>query len=167
MDLFKIAVLVLSIGLSAVIFYFRKRIAKLASLGYFGLFLASLLGNATILFPAPVFALVIVGGRVLNPYYVGLVTSLGASIGELTGYFAGYGGQALVGEYPQLEEWIRAHGFLTIAALAAIPNPFFDVAGIIAGMNHFPLDQFLLATFLGTCVKYVLLALGGERFLPK
>lgn len=165
MDIFKISILIFTIGLSFLIYYFRRRIAKLAKWGYLGIFLTSLLGNATILFPAPVFALVLVVGRVLNPYTVGVVSALGATLGEITGYFAGYGGQVLIGEHPHLEEWIRNHGFITIFILAATPNPFFDVAGILAGLTRFPLEQFMVATFLGTCVKYILVALAGKYIL--
>lgn len=163
----KVGILILTMGVSALIFYCRRHIAKLASWGYFGLFLATLLGHATVLFPAPVFALVVVSGHVWNPYMVGAVSALGATLGELSGYYTGYGGQVLVGEYPWLEEWVHKHGFLSIAVLAAIPNPFFDIVGILAGLNHFPLHQFLAAAFLGTCMKYTTLALTGKHFLPK
>jgi membrane protein YqaA with SNARE-associated domain len=165
MDLFKLSILIFTIGLSFLIYYYRRRIAEFAKLGYLGIFLASLLANATILFPAPVFALVLVVGRVLNPLKVGVISALGASLGEITGYFVGYGGQAVVGEYPQMEEWVRSHGFITIFLAAALPNPFFDVAGILAGITHFPLEQFIIATFLGTCVKYILIAMTGKYIL--
>jgi membrane protein YqaA with SNARE-associated domain len=162
MNTLKVCILMFSLGLSALIFYFRRRIAKLASWGYVGIFLASLLGHATIIFPAPVFALVMVEGRALNPFKVGVTSALGATLGETTGYLAGYGAQNVVGEYPRLEEWILSHGFLAITVLAAIPNPLFDLAGIISGYTHFPLEKFLAATFLGTCVKYSLIALTGK-----
>ena len=161
----KVASLVFTIVLTALIFYFRKHIERLAKWGYVGIFFASLLSNATILAPSPVFGLVVVEGRVLNPYMVGLISALGGALGELTGYLAGYGGQAVLGEHPQLEEWVATHGFPAIVLLAAAPNPFFDVAGIIAGLTHFPVEQFFVATFIGTCIKYTLLALSGKYFL--
>jgi membrane protein YqaA with SNARE-associated domain len=157
----------LMIGLNVLIFYFRKRIARLAKWGYLGIFWASLLGNATILAPSPVFALVMVEGWALNPYLVGLISAVGGALGEITGYAAGYGGQVLLGEQPRLEEWIRTYGFLAIVFIAATPNPFFDVAGILAGLTHFPLEQFIAATFLGTLIKYTLLALTGNYLLKK
>lgn len=163
----KVGILLFMIGLNLLIFYCRKRIARLAKWGYLGIFLASLLGNATILAPSPVFALVMVEGWALNPYVVGLISAIGGALGEITGYLTGYGGQVLLGEHSQLEEWIRTYGFLTIVFIAATPNPFFDVAGILAGLTHFPMEQFILATFLGTLIKYTLLALLGKRIFKK
>ncbi|MDO8424691.1 MAG: hypothetical protein Q7S70_02000, partial [bacterium] len=46
------------------------------SFGYFGLFAASLLGSATIIFPLPVVALVFTFGGILNPWLVGIVSAL-------------------------------------------------------------------------------------------
>ena len=161
----KVSVLIFTVGINFLIFYFRKSIERLSKWGYIGIFFASLLSNATILAPSPVFGLIVVEGRVLNPYIVGLISALGGTLGELTGYLAGYGGQVVLGEHPQLEEWIQTHGFLAIVLLAATPNPFFDIAGIIAGLTHFPVEQFLAATFIGTCIKYTLMALSGKYFL--
>ena len=154
-----------SIALSMLIVSYRKQIERLSTWGYVGIFLASLLGNASIFGPSPVFGLVIVEGRLLNPFLIGLVSAIGGALGEITGYFAGYGGQVVLGEYPRLEEWIEKNGFLAIFLMAATPNPVFDLAGIIAGLTHFPLDQFLVATFLGTCLKYTALAFFGKYFL--
>ena len=161
----KVVILIFSIVLTGLIIYFRKHVERLARWGYVGIFFASLLSNATILAPSPVLGLIVVEGRVLNPYVVGLVSALGGTLGEITGYLAGYGGQILLGEHPRLEQWIQDHGFAAIVLMAATPNPFFDVAGIVAGLTHFPIEQFLVATFLGTCIKYTLLALSGKYFL--
>ena len=59
--------------------------------GYLGVFLASLIGSATIILPVPSFALVIAAGSQLDPLWVGIISGAGAAIGELTGYGLGYG----------------------------------------------------------------------------
>ena len=59
--------------------------------GYLGVFLASLIGSATIILPVPSFALVIAAGSQLDPLWVGVISGTGAAIGELTGYGLGYG----------------------------------------------------------------------------
>lgn len=161
------AAMVFYVVVSVLIYRFRHWIKRLAGWGYLGIFLASLLGNATVLLPAPVLALVLVEGKYLNPYLVGGASAAGATLGELTGYLAGYGGQALVDhdQYPQLHRWVQDHGFGAIVFLAAIPNPLFDVVGILAGLNHYPLEQFVLATFLGKLLKFTLVALFGKAFL--
>jgi membrane protein YqaA with SNARE-associated domain len=108
--------------------------------------------------PAPVFALVAVEGSILNPTLVAFFAALGATLGEVTGYLLGYSGQVLVDPNTRVESWVRDHGFITLLVLAAVPNPFFDLAGIVAGYSGFPFDQFLLATFLGKSAKFWVIA---------
>ena len=173
----RILALVLAVGITVGIYLYRDRVAQFASYGYLGLFVVSVVGNATILLPLPSLAATFVAGGILNPWLVALVSAAGMSIGELSGYLAGFGGTAIVEfsnreRYRHLEDWMRRHGFLTIFVLGAIPNPFFDLAGVAAGILHFPLWYFLLACFLGKLVKAVVFAFAGvqsltwvERFL--
>lgn len=157
-----------SVLISGVIIYFRNDLAKLQGYGVFGIFIISILGNATVIIPAPVILSAFVGGSIYNPVIVGLVVALGATIGELTGFMAGVGGQAVITEgkyYKTVEKWMTKSGFLTIFVLAAIPNPLFDLAGIFAGATGYPIKKFLLATFLGKSVKFLTVALLGSRFI--
>ena len=57
------------------------------------------------------------------------------------------------------------HGILAILALAAIPNPFFDVAGVAAGILKMPLPRFLLAVWIGVTIKMGLFAWVGSTSL--
>ena len=66
------------------------------SFGYLGVFLSSLIGTATIILPVPSFFIIVFSGTVLNPLAVGIIGGIGAAIGEMTSYFAGYGGRALI-----------------------------------------------------------------------
>ena len=69
-------------------------------------------------------------------------SGIGASIGELTGYLAGYGGSAVIEEnskYKRIAKWMNKNGFITILVLATIPNPIFDLSGIFAGATHYSL----------------------------
>src|SRR3989304_9840317 len=88
--------LVFAFVLSAVIFVFRDKFTNLQGYGYFGLFVLSILGNATIVLPVPVVLTAFLGGGIFNPFLVGVVVSLGATIGELTGYFAGASGREVI-----------------------------------------------------------------------
>jgi len=156
-----------SILISGVIIYFRDDLAKLQGYGIFGIFLISILGNATVIIPAPVILSAFIGGSIYNPIVVGLVVALGATIGELTGFMAGVGGQAVITNYRQYEKikhWMTKSGFLTLFILAVIPNPLFDLAGIFAGATNYGVKKFLLATFLGKSVKFLIVALLGNRF---
>jgi len=45
--------------------------------------------------------------------------------------------------------------------LALIPNPFFDLAGMAAGMLKMPLPKFLIACLLGKIIKMWIFAYAG------
>ena len=82
----------------------------------------------------------------------GVVSGAGMAIGELSGYLAGYAGTSIAEArrqqmFERLVGWMQRHGFITIFVLSVVPNPFFDLAGIIAGVLRFPLWRFLLAAF--------------------
>ena len=59
----------------------------------------------------------------------------------------------------RLTGWMARRGAVTLFVLAAIPNPVFDVAGILAGALRMPILVFLTATALGKVIKNLLLAL--------
>lgn len=157
-----------SVLISGIIIYYKNDLAKLASYGYMGIFLVSVLGNATVVIPAPVILSAFIGGSVYNPIIVGLVVALGATIGELTGFMAGLGGRVAITDhrhFKRIEKWMTKSGFLTLLFLAAIPNPLFDLAGIFAGATNYPIKKFLLATFIGKSLKFLTVALLGSSFL--
>lgn len=165
---FKLVLIGVSLAISAVIVLNKDELASLEEYGYIGVFFLSILGNATVVIPAPVVLTAFVGGGIFNPYIVGVVIALGATIGELTGYMAGYGGKTFVEKnkrYQQIEAWVHKRGFLTIFTLAVIPNPLFDLAGICAGITKYPIHKFLIATSLGKIIKFVTIALIGAYIL--
>ena len=63
---------------------------------YFGVFLVSLIGSASILFPLPSTFVVFFSAPFLDPFLLGLIGGLGAAIGEFTGYGLGIGGRKLI-----------------------------------------------------------------------
>jgi membrane protein YqaA with SNARE-associated domain len=163
---FRLFVIVLVLGISVTIFVFRDRLVELAALGYLGIFLVSLLGNATIILPAPSLVLVFAMGTALNPLLVGLVAGAGEALGELTGYAAGFAGRAVIEDrqtYKHMVAWMQRRGGITIFVLSAIPNPFFDLAGIAAGTLCYPLWRFLLFCWLGKTLKTTLVAWAGSQ----
>lgn len=154
-----------ALGITVAVVVFREQLVALRGLGYVGIFLVGILGNATVIFPVPSLAIVFAGGSVLNPLVVGLVSGVGEPLGELTGYLAGYGGSAVVQDGPRFQRiklWMERRGFLTLFVLSAIPNPVFDLAGIAAGMVGFPVAKFLLACWLGKTLKAMLVAYLGS-----
>ncbi len=169
--LIRLLALLLVLGLSVWIYLHREAIAALSSLGYLGVFLVSLLSNATVIFPAPSLVLPFTMGAVLSPGLVALVAALGAALGELTGYLAGYSGQAIVEDRPtfeRLQTWMREgrSAALVIFVLAFLPFPLMDLAGIAAGALRMPLSRFLFWCFLGKWLKMILVTLAGAWSIP-
>ena len=166
----RLAALLFSLGLTILIFSYRSQLSRFSSYSYLGLFVVSLVGNATVFLPVPSLAATFVAGSIFNPVLAGVVSGAGMALGELSGYLAGYGGTAIVEKdralFQRLQNWMERHGFLTIFLLSAIPNPIFDLAGIAAGMSHFPLSRFLLASFLGKSLKGLVFAFAGSRSVP-
>jgi membrane protein YqaA with SNARE-associated domain len=164
LTLVRVIALVFVIGISITIFIYRHQVRQLQMLGYPGIFLVSLLSNATIILPVPGVLFTSLMGAVFNPVFVALAAATGATLGELSGYLAGFSGQAVVGHsqaYHRIEHWMRRFGHWTILLLAFIPNPFFDIGGMVAGAIKMPLWRFLLFCWIGKFGKMLLFALGG------
>jgi uncharacterized membrane protein YdjX (TVP38/TMEM64 family) len=156
------------IGLTIFIYSVRDKAEDLAIYGYPGIFLLSFMTNATVLLPAPGLAVVFAMGAIFNPVYIALAAGAGGALGELSGYLAGFSGQAVVERtniYDRFHDWIEKNGFIAILILAALPNPFFDVAGVTAGILKMPLVRVLLAVWVGVTVKMFLFALIGSTSL--
>ncbi len=140
---------------------------QLGNWGYLGAFAISLVASATVVLPAPGIALVVAMGAAYNPFLLAIAAGCGSAIGELSGYLAGAGGRALVTE--KHEPWLQrihrlaedSHAPFILFLLAAIPFPFFDLAGIAAGMMSMRLSSFLVAVALGKSLKYAIMILIG------
>ena len=157
----RVVLFALVLGISAGIILAWEEFQRLGVYGYPAVFLASLLGNAVLFLPAPSLALVFAAGASLDPILVGLFAGAGAALGEMTGYLAGYSGQAVIshdGYFRRIKSWMEDKGLLAIFFLAAVPNPLFDVGGIIAGAMRMPAWHFLFATWLGKSLRFALLA---------
>jgi membrane protein DedA with SNARE-associated domain len=153
------------VALTVYISSVRDQVKQFAAFGYPGIFLIALLANATILLPAPGVAIIYAMGAIFNPLAVGLAAGTGGAIGELSGYLAGFSGQAVVERmdiYNRIKPLVDKYGGWAILVLSAIPNPFFDIAGIAAGIAKMPIQNFLLFTWIGQLIKMSLFALAGH-----
>ena len=164
----RILAILVVIALTIYIYSIRDKAEELAVYGYPGIFLLSFLTNATVLLPAPGIAVVFAMGAIFNPFYIALAAGAGGALGELSGYLAGFSGQAVIERtniYERFHGWIENNGFPAVLILAAIPNPFFDAAGIAAGILKMPLLRFLLAVWIGVTIKMFLFAWIGSTSL--
>jgi membrane protein YqaA with SNARE-associated domain len=170
-NLIRVLVFLSVILISIFIFSIRDQAKELAKFGYPGIFILSILANATVILPAPGILFVFAMGAVFNPIGVALAAGAGAAIGELTGYMIGFSGQGVVENvdlYNQILAWMQAHrrlSYLAILLLAFIPNPLFDLAGVAAGTLKIPVAIFLLFTFIGKTLKMFVLAYAGASSL--
>ncbi len=161
-----LAIIGLSLGILAIP---QKQLAALEAFGYPGIFLLSLLANATVLIPAPAILVVFAMGAHLSPLWLGVAAGSGAALGELTGYLAGYSGQGILNHnhtYQRLEGWVERYGGLTIFLLAVLPNPFFDLGGMAAGALGMPAWKFLAWCWPGKVIRMGAVALAGAGILP-
>jgi uncharacterized membrane protein YdjX (TVP38/TMEM64 family) len=158
----------LVLGITLGIALNRDRLQEFETLGYAGAFFAMLLSNATLILPAPGLIIVFALGSSLNPVLVGLAGALGGTLGEITGYLTGVSG-VLVMEHSSVAShvryWMNRNGSLTIFTLSVFPNPFFDLAGLMAGAGRMPLWRFLTVAFFGKSIQAIAVALAGTLSL--
>jgi len=160
--------LALVVAIAVAVFYFYKnypeKIDALKDYGYLGAFVLSIIFNATVILPVGNFAFIIALGAIMPIFpLVGVAGGLGAGIGEMTGYLAGYSGRGMIRKqrlYQRLEAWVKRWGMLAIFTLSAVPFVF-DVVGLAAGAMRFPPWKFFVACALGRTVTYTLFAWAG------
>ncbi|MFQ5942205.1 MAG: VTT domain-containing protein [Anaerolineales bacterium] len=160
----RVLALLAVIAITVAAYLLRDEIENLEILGYPGIFILSLIANATVVLPAPGFIVTLVAGSIFNPILVALAAAAGAALGELTGYLAGYSGRGVferAPSYDRLEELMKEYGGWTVLVLAALPNPLFDIAGAAAGALRMPVVAFLTWAFAGKLIKMLVIAYAG------
>ncbi len=159
-------VLLLVIAITVSLFILTQRypekVEQFESYGYLGIFLVSLISNATVILPVP--GILVIAPLVVtyNPVLVGLVGATGGVIGEITGYLVGYSGRRVVKTgrmYNRVEGWMKRWGAWAIFVFAVAPFLLFDVAGMVAGALRFPFWKFILVAWIGKSLKYIILML--------
>jgi membrane protein DedA with SNARE-associated domain len=172
-------VIAITVGIYLVFGRHPEKLAELANYAYWGAFLISLIGNATVILPGAVLPILCTIGISLcavtgpvGPIIVGLAGGIAAAIGETTGYLLGYSGRGIAERsrmYSRVEGWVRRWGAMIIFILSLVPF-FFDLVGIAAGVLRFPLWKFILFCWLGRTILYVGIVLGAawgwETVLP-
>lgn len=162
----RVGAILIAVSITVGIIALAPQIQRFRHYGYPGIFLISLIGNATIVLPVPSLAVTFGMGAALHWPLVGLVAGIGEALGESTGYLAGYGGAAVIENrdlYDRLHYWMENHGMLTIFVLSVIPNPIIDLAGISAGASRYAFYKFILAAWMGKTIKTLAFAWAGSH----
>jgi membrane protein DedA with SNARE-associated domain len=156
------------------------------TLGYAGIFLANFFGTATGFIPVPGLtaagqALIIAGSDSLFIPGVVVAGAAGMTLAESTAYLTGSIGRGLaeqrqrpatgvIGRFMHrtaawVDRLMANYGFVTLLVLSAIPNPFFEFAGITAGAVRMNFWRFLLAVGIGKTIRVVLLVIIGQALI--
>ena len=162
----RVLVILSVVALTVFLFLNRDRVKELEAMGYPGVFLISLLSNATLILPVPGVLFTSAMGAVFNPYLVALAAGSGATLGEITGYMAGFSGQGVIENrkwYDKVTAWMKNYGGITVLVLAFIPNPVFDIAGMVAGALRMPIWKYLIFSWIGKVGKMLVFALSGAQ----
>jgi uncharacterized membrane protein YdjX (TVP38/TMEM64 family) len=174
-------ILGLSVGLYFLVQYLMARfdlsVEGLATTTYLVVFVITLVSNASIIVPVPIFVgIMIAAARAMaeispwGPVLIALTASTAGTLGEMTGYYAGYLGKKIVVTeatpgYEKLVGWMKRHGMLAVFLLSLQPILPFDVAGLVSGVSRIPLWKFMLPCWAGKFPKYLVGCYFGGAFL--
>jgi len=148
---------------------YRNELQNYSRYGYLGIFVACLAANSTVLLPAPSSAIVFTFSSIYPPFGVAISGALGATLGEVTGYIAGYSGRRLITASDngnQIKKYLEKYKLFAIFLFAFLPLPLFDLVGVASGASKTRFANFLFACALGKLLKMMIYAYAGAGFLP-
>ena len=149
----------------------QDTVDKFAWLAYVSVFGTTLLASLTIIAPVPIATAIMISVATRwDPILVSFFASIGGTLGELSGYYAGrLGTKIVIREYMEkhqnIAHWMNRNGLWATAFLAFQPIFPCDVAGLIAGASKMPLHKFLPALWIGKFPKFIILCYLGEKLL--
>lgn len=107
---------------------------------------------------------------ILAPVWVGLLSGLGASLGQLITFMIGYGSRGLServtnkiksGFYDKAIAWAQRHGSLAVFVMSAVFNPLHLPMTIAIAALGYPPHKFFFFCFLGSALKSLVIAFCG------
>lgn len=175
--------LILTIILCLVAIYYKDYLLSakyLATYGLLGMLIIAFLGGSVlsmIAIPVPYWLLVFTLPSILAPHYqigapilVGIISGVGASLGQLLTFMLGYGSRDLSqklaykfnrGLYDRALRWAQQHGSLAVFFMSAIINPFHLPMTLAMASLRYPAWKFLLFSLLGNVLKSLFIAFCG------
>ncbi|KAJ6876813.1 vacuole membrane protein KMS1-like [Populus alba x Populus x berolinensis] len=96
----------------------------------------------------------------LPPYFISRAASMSGSKLEVMKEFESFSAEdhntVMATHMKQIKNWLLSHSqylnFFSILVLASVPNPLFDLAGILCGQFGVPFWKFFLATLIGKAI---------------
>lgn len=138
---------------------------------YFVVFMISLFGGISILFPIPYYLFVMTfasGGS--NPILLGIFAGIGLTLGDSTSYFFGRHGKKVISEkYNKISKkfldrlisypgWLRAFVILIWGSVVPLPS---DIITIPLGLMGYSYKKLIIPLGIGHIIFNTLIAFGG------
>lgn len=172
---FIIGIIAVTVALIYLLYFIEDRFSvsmrQFAWLAYLLVFFVAVISSSTIVFPAPGMAVTMAVASMWNPVIVALIASIGAALGELTAYYAGYLGKKIIIDeqrrgYRVATRWMKRYGMWAVFFFALIPILIFDLVGLVAGALKLPVWQFFFATWAGRIPRSFIEAYIGAGVIP-
>jgi membrane protein YqaA with SNARE-associated domain len=141
--------------------------------GYFGIFLISLIGALSIIFPIPCTVIIFtLGGLrvgeawVFEPLWIAVAAGIGSAIGEFSGYLLGVGGRKVISEkYKKKMNFLvrvfNKYGSITIFLFALTPLPD-DLLFIPMGVMRYSIIKAFIPALIGKFCMNLIVAYSGR-----
>ncbi len=175
--------LLLTIALCVTAVYYKDYLigAKyVAQYGLLGMLIVAFLGGSflsLLAIPVPYWLLVFTLPSILAPkmnigapIVVGVISGVGACLGQLLTFTIGYGSRDLYQRvaftfskhlYTKASDWAQRHGSLAVFLMSAIPNPLHLPLSIAMASLRFSVWKYSIYSLLGNIVKSSLIAFCG------
>ncbi|MEM3658119.1 MAG: VTT domain-containing protein [Candidatus Hadarchaeum sp.] len=134
--------------------------------GYLGVFMLSLIGALSIVFPIPYTVVIYMLGSFLDPFLIAISGGLGSAAGESIGYVLGFFGRIVVSEdrRRKMDYMLKVfdqYGTIAIFLFALTPLPD-DLLIIPLGMMRYNPIKFFTICVVGKTLMCLIVALGGR-----
>jgi len=141
--------------------------------GYFGVFLISLIGALSIIFPIPYTVIIFtLGGLrvgeawVFEPLWIAVAAGIGSAFGEFSGYLLGVGGRKVISEkYKKKMDFLvkvfNKYGSITIFLFALTPLPD-DLLFIPMGVMRYSIIKAFIPALIGKFFMNLIVAYSGR-----
>ena len=172
-----------TVALCVVVIYYKDALMSVVHIekyGLLGVFIFAFIAGSVVNFvatPFPYWLLVFTMPSILAPswgalapLWVGLISALGASLGQLLTFMVGYSGSRIYHKftvninnrfYNRCIGWAQRHGSWAVFAMSALFNPVhLPMTLAIAALRYPPL-KFYIFSLLGNLVKSLFIAYCG------
>jgi membrane protein YqaA with SNARE-associated domain len=122
--------------------------------GYIGVFIFNLFGPGTLIYPSLL--------KHMNMLGLAFATSLGMSFNDSISWVIGRSGDVIIprsSKVERIERTIHKYGPVGLFFWSLIPIPY-DIIGLIAGYLEIPYKNFVIPTFLGRLLRFILIGVG-------